>query len=459
MAEAEKQPDDELTALSWHQSFVVHPWTISAIARESMLYANEYRPEHDITVNDLYRLADAFAVTDVGHRGDALGLALTSIFNEQFPYQESEYEEVARTYALYGELGLGPQFDWTEVFGMPLAEAVRAAFVLHVWVFHYGGRFDPAILDLPDMQEVFEHVAPREQVEAIARQLTTTIEEAKAASSQTPILPPELQRYAFNPLAARPLVDLGDKGIWAPQAMFVYRAFHPINLYYRGWAAWGSSFAHELGLRHEVYVGRQLRLAAEPTALHDEIVYGTPEKKSIDWFWVTDQAVVLFECKSARLALEARAGAAEKVKKVVYDILVKARIQLDKSEELIQQQTPPFDQFPNDRPIIGVVVTAEPFYLANSTMAEYGQQSRIPSITMSLRELEHWVCLPPDVAVSKLLEVLQDPDLSTWSFSQALDQALGDLPDLPRNPILDEAYKHYDFLDPQLSDLAEDASA
>ena len=51
---------------------------------------------------------------------------------------------------------MGPAPDWSEVFGMPLYEAVRAAFALGVWVTIENGLFDPATMDLAHMQEVFE---------------------------------------------------------------------------------------------------------------------------------------------------------------------------------------------------------------------------------------------------------------------------------------------------------------
>lgn len=432
------------------EPLVDFPWAISAIARDAVLYGNEQRDAHvDRTI--LKDLVSAFNITDGGRRRDGVARMLTSVAYEQFPYQESDFEELARIYALFEDPALGPTSDWTKIFGMSLAEAVRAAFVLRVWVARMGGRFDPTLGDLPSMQDVFKNVAPREQVETVAALLTTTIDEAKRASEIVPALPRHLKRYAFNPLVARPLVDLGEKGIWAPQAMFVDRALHPINLYYRAWDAWDKKFADDLGPRVEAYVGRQLRLIADEADLHSEIDYKDVAdgnmKKSIDWFWVTDKAVILIECKSARLPLHARAGDAS-LSDLASRTLVKARDQLDTSARFIRDRTAPFDQFPADRPIIGLAVTCEPFYLANSTFDEYGANSSIPSLVISLRELEHWVCLPASDAVGKLLDVLADPERRTWLFSAALGEMIG----ATRNSILDEAWTHYDFIDKQFVD-------
>lgn len=423
------------------------PWAISAIARDSILYGNEHRHGRvgRVTVQELVQ---AFNKTFDELDGLSLANIVTPLAYEQFSYQESEFEEIARTFALFEDPTLGPAIDWTDVFGMQLRDAVRAAFILRAWVTYNGGRFDPAIMDQANMQEVFHRAAPREQIETLARSLTTTVEEAKESNVTVAALPRSLQRYAFNPLTARPLLDLGEQGIWAPQSMLVDRALFPANLYYRGIATWGNRFADILGARTEAYVGRQLALIAGGSDLHSEVEYreGKDKKKSVDWIWVTPRAVILVECKSARLTLGARAGDAS-LPVLAERYLTCARKQLDRTATLISSRTPPFDQFPEDRPIVGIAVTSEPFYLGNSTLDEYGTHSTIPSLVASLRDLEYWVCLPAAEAVDKLLSILDDQERRTW----ALHQALGELPDLGRNPILDAAWHEYDFIDQRLS--------
>lgn len=419
------------------------PWAIAAIARESILYGNDHRhtPVDKGTVRKLVR-----AFNNTYDKVNGTAAILTPLAYEQFPYQESPIEELSRAHALFEDPTLGTAPDWSEVFGMPLYEAVRAAFALRVWVTRMGGRFDPALMDLAHMQEVFETVAPREQIEKIVDALTTTVGVAKEMNNAVPGLDRSLQRSEFNPVAARPLVDLGERGIWAPQVMLVDRAMYPINLYYRGVDTWGDDFARALGARTEAYVGKQLSLVASEGDLHSEIVYklGKSEVKSVDWIWVTPQAVILVECKSARLTLGARAGDPT-LPTIAERYLTKAREQLDRTANLISARTPPFDQFPDDRPIVGLAVTCEPFYLGNSTLNEYGIRSTIPSVSLSLRELEQWVCFPASDVVGKLLEILNDPERRTWLFGVAL----GELPDTP-NPILEASWKKSEFLVPAI---------
>lgn len=420
------------------------PWAIAAIARESILYGNDHR-HTPVDRGTVRQLVGAFNKTY--DKVDGTAGILTPLAYEQFPYQESPIEELSRVHALFEDSALGPALDWSEVFGMPLYEAVRAAFALRVWVTEMGGRFDPAIMDLAHIQEeIFEKVAPREQIEKIAAVLTTTVVAAKEMKAAVPALDRSLQRWEFNPLAARPLVDLGERGIWAPQVMLVDRALYPANLYYRGVDTWGADFARVLGARTEAYVGKQLGLVADENDLHSEITYkpGKSEVKSVDWIWVTPQAVILVECKSARLTLGARAGDPT-LPAIAERYLTKAREQLDRTANLISARTPPFDQFPDDRPIVGLAVTCEPIYLGNSNLNEYGIRSTIPSLSLSLRELEQWVCFPASDVVGKLLEILNDPERRTWLFGVAL----GELPDTP-NPILEASWKKSAFLVPEI---------
>lgn len=430
---------ESFTDAEWPDPTGNPPWAIAAIARESILYGNDHRhaPVDEGTVRQLMG-----AFNNTHDPVDGLAAMLTPLAYEQFPYQESPLEELSRIYALFEDPSLGPELDWTEVFGMPLCDAVRAAFALRVWVTHKSGRFEPAIMDLTPMQQIFESVAPREQIETLSRALTTSVSQAIETNAAVPALNRPLQRHAFNPLSARPLVDLGERGIWAPQVMLVDRALYPANLYYRGVDAWGGKFTDILGTRTEAYVGKQLALLANASDLHGEITYkeGNDKKKSVDWIWVTPQAVILVECKSARLTLGARAGDAT-LPKIAERYLTKARKQLDTTANLIRARTSLFEHFPDDRPIIGLAVTCEPFYLGNSTLVEYGTSSTIPSLVLSLRELEHWVCQPAPEAVNKLLEILNDPERRTWSFGVAL----GELPKT-HNPILDAAWKKSDFL-------------
>jgi hypothetical protein len=223
--------------------------------------------------------------------------------------------------------------------------------------------------------------------------------------------------------------------------MLVSRAIFPSNLYYVGMKQWGKQFADNLGNRVEQYVGRQLRLL-DGDNVEGEIEYAKGQK-SVDWFWVTDQAVILVECKSARMTLGAKA-ADDTLGEVVARSIGKARTQIDRTAGFIRNRHPAFAHLPSDRPIIGIIVTAEPFYLGNvGVLHEYGEAGVTDSQVVSLRELEYFVTLEEVEAADLLLSVAADPEKRTW----ALSSVMSELRPLPKNPILEHAWNQYGYID------------
>lgn len=422
------------------------PWAAAAMARESVLFSNEFRHGGIPTENDFAKLYNLFNATYDLEDDPSIADIMIPLVYEQFGYWESEFEELARVWALFGDPTLGRPIAWADVFGMELEKAARAALVLHGFAVHNGGHIDAALLDAPHMQDIFTKVAPRQELEALMRYFTVTVEGARDLGRLAPAVASNRQRYAFNPFVAKPLIDLGRRGVWAPQSLLVSRAIFPTNLYYVGMRQWGTPFAENLGTRVEQYVGRQLRLTGGDH-VEGEITYGKGDK-SVDWIWVTDACVILVECKSARMTFGAKA-ADSSLGTIVSRSIGKARTQIDRTAQLINERHPAFRHIPADRPIVGMVVTAEPFYLGNAGfMPEYGPPSKTPSQVVSLRELEDFVCLDEAAAADLLQRTLEDPEKRTWAMANVMQ----DLGDLGKNPLLADAWKRFDFLDPTDTD-------
>lgn len=422
------------------------------MARESVLYSNEHRHGGTPTEHDFATLYNCFNDAHEPEDDPNISDIITPLVYEQFGYGESEFEELSRVWALFGDPTLGAPLPWEEVFGMGLGEVGRAALFLHAWAAHNAGHLDFGLLDAPHMQELFERVLPRSDAEKLIKHFTTTVEGARALSAEALAVPPNRQRFAFNPFVAKPLLDLGGGGVYAPQSMLVSRAIFPTNLYYVGMKQWGLQFAENLGARVEQYVGRQLRLIAGDH-VESEITYGKGDK-SVDWIWVTDKAVVLVECKSARMTLGAKAADAS-LGAVVARSLGKAREQIDRTARLIHDRNPAFAHIPDDRPVIGLIVTAEPFYFGNAgILPEYGARGDTPAQVTSLRELEYLVCLDELEAIDLLQSVLADPEKRTWSLASVMK----DLREVGKNPILEASWKHYEYLDLEgpLAEAAEE---
>ncbi|KQO64208.1 hypothetical protein [Curtobacterium sp. Leaf261] len=289
-----------------------------------------------------------------------------------------------------------------------------------------------------------EELAPREHVEKALAFLTRTPEEHRAAAAKAGVLVETAGQYDYNPLRDRPFVDFGPgTGIVAPEPRLVWRAISIQNLYYVGPDYFGSKAFHEqLGKRLESYVGRQLRLI-DGADVTGEVPLDSENKMSIDWFLVLPDLIVLVECKSARLNAKALAGDAHEIARATTMYLAKARDQIDATARKVGERDKRVSFLPDDdRPVVGLIVTAEPIHLANSGQVEYGRQGETLFIVLSLADLEGLVGVPAAELSSRLAGVFQDEERRTWGFPQSFGKGL----EAWRNPIIVEAKNRFAFL-------------
>ena len=425
------------------------PWAMALAVREAILYGNEHRIDalRDEDLRVLFNTHNDIHEDDANPKDfDPLKL-LVRVAYEQFPYQESLFEEVSRTHALMVEgadrvPGLQVLDDnaWDQLLGAPLGLMVGATFFLQVAANQNNGWYDPKWLDQPDFAPVLEHW-PREVLELRAEQLSNTVEEFRADYQQAPKPEPGFERYAYNPLVARPFIKMSDGRLLAPQPRLILRTISPDGLYYRGMAAFDKPFGADMGRLTEQYVGRQLKLFGVHADIHPEVVYGKEQKRSVDWFAVLPNVVLMVESKSARFGLLER-SASPGFEKSVTDRLNFAAGQLVRTSHALDADLPEFVHIPRDRKRIGIIVTSEPHYLVNSPwMRERILQPEFPTLVASLRDLEHVMSLPPETIEERLLDIVSDPDRSTWSLDTALGANVG-----ARNPILDAAWESYPWL-------------
>lgn len=420
------------------------PWAVAALAKESIVRGNEYRPA-TVPPDVAERLVHAFNNAFDLPAGDFdLPELMIPIAYEQFPYQETNFTDLARTQALFLETELpssaGPSVaQWEDALGVPLGMASQAIFTLFVWASQNQGRIDLTLLDAPQLQPLLERV-PRHAIEACADRMTATVDQAKADYAKQPKLERRLERFAYNPLVATPMINLGSQGIVSPQPALILGGATPSSLYYVGAERWGNRFLQQLGLQFEAYVGRHLELI-EGAITHPEVVYGKSQKKSIDWFVVLPNLVLLVECKLGRPVLEARAGAATLVERYV-EKLDPARKQINETADRIRQGDPAFDFVPTDRPVVGLVVTYEQFYMANDeSIAQHMRSATIPTLYASVKDIEQLVTLPTGRLSEVILELVKAPTRSAVSVTNALPGE-----ELGRNSLMDAAWRNLNYL-------------
>lgn len=120
----------------------------------------------------------------------------------------------------------------------------------------------------------------------------------------------------------------------------------------------------------------------------------------------------------------------------VMDKIAKACRQIDTTADLIRQRHPEFADIPNDRPILGLAVTLEPFYLANaSNLGPSLPTTQTPVCVASAADVEGMVTIT-DASVSVLLlERNACKERSTWDLGPALQGHSH-----RTNPVLDRAW-------------------
>jgi hypothetical protein len=419
------------------------PWVWAALARESLLRGrcDGANLASEASLRRLYKEC-ALSYEPISP-GTLAAQIVTPIAHDQFPYQEGVFNELARVHAVLEEDSLGAEWAWEDVIGVPLDRAIRSLTVVQAWAIHNGGQLEDSWLNRPDSEEVFRRIAPREEIETVKRYLTITLEAARLEWPTSESLRGDPLRYRFNPLVATPLIDLGAAGIWCPVPSLVPRAITLSTLYYAAAAMWGPAFTNDLGHRIERYVGRQFHLIAG-VDLRGAVKWRERKQQmeSVDFIWVDDDAVFLIESKSARMTLKAKLDGSA-LKQHVSNYLGEARGQIDRTARKIAEGIPEFDWVPNDRPVIGIALTSEPFYLGNAQLPAYASDHVTPTMVMSLTELEHFVTHPRDEVVPGLIKLI------LGGRGGPLSSFLRDLP-TRRNAILDAAFQHYRWIDRSL---------
>lgn len=443
-----------LARLACHQGFEpyttksggwAHPWTIATAAREAILHGTEHR-KSGVDWNRLRHIFNTFA--NIKEPGDQDAHAfLTRYIHEQVPYQETLFEELARTHCLFIDgprevpnlKVLTPDNDWSNVLGAPIGQAFGATLALHTIAYASDGWLNPDALDHPDNQVVYESW-PRAAIEARNAALSATPDEFRLDYRQAPAPPTGYERFAYNPLTKTPFIVMPNGHSLAPQPRLIMRTITPGSLYYVGMRAWDNDFGNDLGHLVEWYVGKQLATIPNgPTPL-PEITYGKNNAKTTDWILVFPDLVVLIEVKSARYGLLDRA-AVDGFDTRLGGLLNKAQKQILKTNNLIETNHPALKHVPADRPRIGISVTAEPYYLANSDwVRDLLNDAPIPTLIASLRDLETLVTLQASDVSEQLLRIANDPEHKTWFLQTALVETgtvQGD------NPLLQTAFDNY----------------
>lgn len=422
----------------------VTPFALAAVAHAALVSGTTHR---SAVANQqaVYRLCGVFAEVDdpdvdSGPNGPIRGM-LTRLAYQQLGFGGSLHDDAARSVGLLLEHtarvpGAPDPAEWEHALAVPLETYMRVVFSVFVAAVQNRGAMTRSLLRMDHVAPVFAPATRDEAMHVIDRWLAAAIPHHRAWAAERVV--PGRALWSPNPLQHRPLVAEGDELI-VPVPEYVLGRMSPSGLWFTGLSEFGTRFTDALGTAVENYVGEQLSLIRQATIL-PEVAYGSPERKTVDWFVVTDDAVVLVEVKAARPAVALRTGVGGGDEQLLQRI-GKARDQIDRTAALLVDGHPAVAHIPSDRPLRGLVVTLEPFHMVDTFLYDdVLPAASIPTATASVHDVET-VCAAladrPDAGRLLLAALTAKPPAPP-----ALRDALEGLP-RARNPHLDRWYNQW----------------
>lgn len=432
-----------------------NPWSIAAVARESIAYGNEHRSK-PITDQALARILDAFHDLDdpIISGGEASGPwdLLLRLAYQQFDVSGSVFPELARFAAMFDRDYPAAEYSTLnadslrELLGVPVTDYLGATFLFTVGAMRNQGQFDLAWLTQPQFRPVVETISAETLCDIFQSTFGAPIGDVSAIAQANRHRSTALRVHDFNPLVATPYVGLTAAQFLAPVPHLVADKASVAAVYHLGQGRWQHAFTSELGHLVETYAGEHLRLI--PTAAVTPEREYAPGAKSVDWIVVLPNVILLVEVKSARVNQPARTNFAAYHDDVRIDV-GKAFTQLHRTADLIRTGHAAFADIPTDRPLRGLVVTAEPHYLINSPIYREGlPEPTIPTAVMSLGELESTAAFslvrdPSEV----ILSLTGSAPTQGINVTATHNDWYRQYPTPPRNPILDEAWNRMPWRD------------
>ncbi|MGW3808481.1 nuclease-related domain-containing protein [Micromonospora sp. NPDC005113] len=382
-------------------------------------------------------------------RPDALESFLVRTAFEQFPYQHSRYEDMSRILLLFDRdyTGLGCRVlssaAWTGLLGLPVDAFMRTAFFIMVGARANAGWFDPRWLDQPHLRPALHalDVTGPQVMDIFRRIFGTDVETVRRRVLEERKSDSRLHRYEFNPLVDKPFVLMPDDRYLAPNVYFVAQRLSPAALYYVGWDSLGKSFADDLGVVTELYVGEQLALVNAVAILHD--VEYAKGQHAADYIVVLPGLTLVIEVKSARVSPPGRLDQQGYLDDLNRDV-GKALKQIKRTGDMIRNGHPALTGVDPTQEIRGIVVTAEPQYLLNSQIYRDGIfDPEYHAVILSLGELEHAIAAAHVGDSIGLFTALTTPrpegGYNVEKAVSAHERSVGVTK--ARNPLLDHAYK------------------
>lgn len=345
----------------------VKGFSLAGLARTSLASGNESRHAKDIDIHEIRDLCWYYANVDEPEDGTEPGTEhlrqmLARIGYEQIWSQLSPMEEIGRSIVLFEDYasasGLPGEDEWRSAFGGSVGDLVNVGFAAHVGAARHGGMVPYGPMADPALAPAYGSLTSAEAVAVLDNFYSATVAGAAEWAKREERAPYE--KWSPSPLLDTPIIILENGDRVVPWNRALMSKFSPNGIFYAGIRTFGTAFPEALGTAFEAYVGDNLRLLTHATSVIPERVYGKPERKTCDWIVVFDECVLLVEVKATRPNADLRLGTPEGYADLARKV-GKAAGQIETTSQLIADRHPVMHDVPADRPLVGLVVTLEPF--------------------------------------------------------------------------------------------------
>jgi len=278
------------------------PWALELLARELILHGQSRTGTRLTdgasvfaflaTINDLEN--EAWRIHD--GEGNAVFLEMSRIAYRQFHWQAGvTTDDLARYYLMFGTPELATAIE--SEFGLTVVELFQLILLVR------NEMIQQPMLQLTFTRVALPAVLPA--LDALASRLAKSLDEMRALTA-------DVQRYdvnwayTFNPLREFPLIHMGnERSMLCPIPYLLTRRLTD-GVYY-DLIRRSDNAVSLFGNAFEAFVGRAARKElGDRATIFDDQVYGTPEKRSIDWIIQDESAALFVECKLARPDLKAQ---------------------------------------------------------------------------------------------------------------------------------------------------------
>lgn len=360
-------------------------FALALIAKTAICHGNEFR-RAKVTNQEIRKLCRMVVnLPDPFLIDKNVGSFMVRIGHEQLPYQAAHSQPIGRTRALLIDAAAAAKQHvinasfWRSALGCTLEEFVGVSLLLYAASIKHSGTFDQSWLNHPNFAPVFEQM-PRDVVSAVIdRWFVQTVEQFRVTAEAADLRDFSLKRYEFNPLLRAPFVAIGSNAPIAPVLPRVLLRATPGSLYYIGIEHGQDEFANALGSVFETYVGMQLKLS-NPESLIGEREF-RKGAKSVDYIVILSSVLLLVEVKATPLTIRSRLGL-ESLRKDIARVPGKAEVQIERTAKLVRERNVAFSDVPPDKPILGMIVTLEPYFACDNNWV-----IRIRSAKCTTREL------------------------------------------------------------------------